>query len=417
VPGFISGPHKGSSGMVNVLNPGTDVKTVSVQPGFATLGAIDRLERTERIQAGISPEFGGESGTNIRTGRRGDAVMSAVVDPQVQEAQEIFQESLGAENRIACATAKAYFGGIAKTFYVGWKGAKGHVDYVPASVFETDHNLVAYAATGTDVNNLTIETGQLVSTGLMSTETARKIHPHIDDPDLEGDLVIREQLIRATLASLEQQATSGAIPPGDMARIAQLVVVDNMEPFDAILQVQKEAQERQATPMPQGDPATQPGLRCRGGRGVRDDAGTVGRVVERLVGPGDAPLDERGWRSCRVKAPAGHGRARSAAVSEPLGPAEAEAVRGAAVRHRHRTGPVDAGRARHRPRPGACGHHRRSQRPPARVDGRVQPPDRDRQPCHPRPAVRSRRRSRSPVVGAGQRPGAVEGHLPPAPDA
>jgi hypothetical protein len=86
-PGFIQGPHPGASGLVNILTPGTAVTSQTIQPGFATLGAIDRLERTERIQAGISPEFGGESGTNIRTGRRGDAVLSAMVDPQVQEAR------------------------------------------------------------------------------------------------------------------------------------------------------------------------------------------------------------------------------------------------------------------------------------------------------------------------------------------
>jgi hypothetical protein len=45
-----------------------------------------------------------------------------------------------------------------------------------------------------------------------------------------------------------------------MARISQLVVQDNMDYFAAILKVQEEAQARQATPVPQGDPASMPGF-------------------------------------------------------------------------------------------------------------------------------------------------------------
>jgi hypothetical protein len=95
---FISGPHTGSSGLVNIVQNGV-VRTLDINPGFATNGTVDRLERTERVQAGIPSEFGGESGTNIRTGRRGDAVLSAVVDFPIQEMQEILAASLAEENR------------------------------------------------------------------------------------------------------------------------------------------------------------------------------------------------------------------------------------------------------------------------------------------------------------------------------
>jgi hypothetical protein len=60
------------------------------QPGFMAPQAIDRYERDIRTTAVIPAEFGGESATNVRTGRRGDAILSAAIDFVVQEAQETF---------------------------------------------------------------------------------------------------------------------------------------------------------------------------------------------------------------------------------------------------------------------------------------------------------------------------------------
>ena len=74
----------GLTGEVGGLKGGT-LRDSVVNPGFMTNPTIDRLERAQRLTAGIPAEFGGESGSNIRTGRRGEAVLSAVVDFPVQE--------------------------------------------------------------------------------------------------------------------------------------------------------------------------------------------------------------------------------------------------------------------------------------------------------------------------------------------
>ena len=70
---FIDGPYDGRTGQVNIVAGGV-IREQANSPGYMTPQTIDRLERAQRVTAGIPAEFGGESGTNIRTGRRGDAV-------------------------------------------------------------------------------------------------------------------------------------------------------------------------------------------------------------------------------------------------------------------------------------------------------------------------------------------------------
>ena len=86
----------------------------------------------------------------------------------------------------------------------------------------------------------------------------------VDDPVFEHDTVIAEQLEQALLASVQQQAAAGAIPPADLARIMELVKNNDMELAGAIDKVQKEAQERQATLVEEMAPEAQPGLAMPG---------------------------------------------------------------------------------------------------------------------------------------------------------
>jgi hypothetical protein len=115
---FLDGPHDGRTGMVNII-AGGDIREVQSQPGYLTNPTIDRLERNQRVTAGIPAEFGGESTGNIRTGRRGDAVLSAVIDYPVAEAQETFAFSLEEENEIAIELSKAWAGDTKRTIFVG----------------------------------------------------------------------------------------------------------------------------------------------------------------------------------------------------------------------------------------------------------------------------------------------------------
>lgn len=249
---FLDGPHDGRTGMVNII-AGGDIREIQSQPGYLTNPTIDRLERNQRVTAGIPAEFGGESGSNIRTGRRGDAVLSAVIDYPVAEAQETFAYSLEEENEVAIALSKVWAGDKEKTIYVGTGNASRPVTYTPNKTFETDEHTVSYPASGTDINSLIIGIGQRVGLGIMSKRTAATLDPYIDNPEQEHDTIIAEGLEQALMAGLQQQATSGQIPPVTLSKIMDLVRNDKMELAEALnkvtedaLREQEQAQEQQA---------------------------------------------------------------------------------------------------------------------------------------------------------------------------
>jgi len=259
----IVNPADGLTGEVGVVRGG-DLRDMQMQPGYMTNPAIDRLERAQRLTAGIPQEFGGESTSNIRTGRRGDAVLSATVDFTVQEAQRIMARSLQEENRLAVEIAKKYAGRRARSFYVNSKNIKGQVDYVPNENFDSTENVVSYSQAGADINNLVIGGGQRVGMGTMSKKSFMSIDPLVDDPEFEHDTVIAEQLEEALLSAVQNQAAEGILPPGDLARIMDLVAHDKKELAEAVEQVQREAQERQAEQVPAMSPEAQPGLALPG---------------------------------------------------------------------------------------------------------------------------------------------------------
>ena len=254
---FLDGPHDGRTGMVNII-AGGDVKEVQSQPGYLTNPTIDRLERNQRVTAGIPAEFGGESSTNIRTGRRGDAVLSAVIDFPVAEAQETFSFALEEENEIAIGLAKAYDGDTTRTIYVGTGNTSKAVTFTANQVFTDLKHVVAYPATGTDVNSLIIGLGQRVGLGIMSKETAASLDPFIDNPEVEHDRIISEGLEQALVSSIQQQAASGQIPPLVLAKIMRLVEGDKLELADALAKVTEDAQKEQEAAAQQqaGQPMT-----------------------------------------------------------------------------------------------------------------------------------------------------------------
>jgi hypothetical protein len=241
---FLDGPHDGRTGMVNII-AGGDIREVQSQPGYLTNPTIDRLERNQRVTAGIPAEFGGESSSNIRTGRRGDAVLSAVIDYPVAEAQETFGYALQEENEVAIELAKMWAGDEKRTLYVGTGNAARPVTYVPNETFETSEHVVSYPASGADLNSLIIGIGQRVGLGIMSKHTASTLDPYIDNPEVERDAIITEGLEQALMAGLQQQAASGSIPPLIVAKIMKLVKDDKMELAEAMNKVTEEALKEQ----------------------------------------------------------------------------------------------------------------------------------------------------------------------------
>ena len=262
----------GKTGQLGVVKGG-DIQQLQTNPGYKTDVALDRLERQERLEGAIPAEFGGESGTNIRTGRRGDSVLAATVDFRVQEAQDIFASSMVEEDRIAIAIEKAYWGNASKSFFMpGTTG--GMKDYTPNKLWETDFHYVAYSAAGSDVNSLIVGLGQRLGTGLMSKESAREADPLISDPEMEKDRIVAEGIEAALLSSIQTQAAdpNGPYQPDDLAYIAEQVSSNKMSLPEAIMSAQKRAQARQAEMAPVGAPETQPGLSMPG-MGMEQPAG------------------------------------------------------------------------------------------------------------------------------------------------
>jgi hypothetical protein len=254
----------GKTGQLGVVKGG-DIQQLQTNPGYKTDVALDRLERQERLEGAIPAEFGGESGTNIRTGRRGDSVLAATVDFRVQEAQDIFASSMVQEDKIAIAIEKTYWGNSSKSFFIPGMGG-GVKDYTPNKMWETDFHYVSYSAAGSDVNNLIVGLGQRLGTGLMSKESAREADPLISDPELERDRIVAEGIEAALLSSIQAQAAdpNGPYQPDDLAYVAEQVQSNKMSLPEAIMAAQKRAQERQAAMAPQGAPETMPGLSSPG---------------------------------------------------------------------------------------------------------------------------------------------------------
>ena len=254
----------GKTGQLGVVKGG-DIQQLQTNPGYKTDVALDRLERQERLEGAIPAEFGGESGTNIRTGRRGDSVLAATVDFRVQEAQDIFASSMVEEDKIAIAIEKKYWGNASKSFFMPGT-AGGMKDYTPNKLWETDFHYVTYSAAGSDVNSLIVGLGQRLGTGLMSKESAREADPLIADPEMEKDRIVAEGIEAALLSSIQAQAAdpNGPYQPDDLAYIAGQVQSNKMTLPEAIMAAQKRAQERQAAMAPAGAPETQPGLSMPG---------------------------------------------------------------------------------------------------------------------------------------------------------
>lgn len=245
VPKFVEGPFDGRTGMINVVQGG-NIRVMNEQPGYMTPQVIDRLERSQRVTAGLPAEFGGESGSNIRTGRRGDSVLSAVIDFPIAEAQEVLAEALVAENQAAIALARHYDGSATRSIYVGTGSTMHAVTYVAEQVFVNDEHAVYYPVSGTDMNGLLIGLGQRVGMGTMSKETAAEIDPFITSPEMEHDRIIAEGMEQALMSGIQQQAASGQMPPLVVAKVMSLIRSDKMELAEALNKVAEDAAKEQA---------------------------------------------------------------------------------------------------------------------------------------------------------------------------
>jgi hypothetical protein len=287
-PNTMATPHIAQSPDPRTGTPGKLVNGIidraQLDPGFQGMQTIDHLEYNMRQTAGLPAELGGSGSQNVRTGKRGNQIMSASIDFTIAEVQNAIADSAKEENLRAAAIDKAYFN-TSKTMYVSWKST-GKVTYKPSEAFEDDaHCVTRYPIAGTDLSDLVINAGQRVGMGTMSKRSFMDIDPLVDDPDGEQKLVMFEALEAAALTAIQTLAANpdGPMQLPDYERIYRKVFAEDMSLFDAIAAVQEEKQAEQAQGAPMGAPETMPGL-AMPGQGAEVPAGIPG------LGPGSEDM-------------------------------------------------------------------------------------------------------------------------------
>ena len=257
----------GRAGIVGEIKGG-DLHVVQTPPAPQIATMIDTLERTQRVSASLSTDFGGEHATNVRTGRAGEQLLGATIDFWVQEAQETLALAYQEENKLAIAVARTYFGNEAKSFYVNFGKNRGPVDYTPLVHFDTDNNVVSWPMAGSDINQLVVGLGQRIGLDEISIRSAQEKDPYIDDPEEESRRLTAQSVNKAFMASVDQAVAAGQVGPTELARFVELVETGRMDPYRAWQQLHDETQQNQAQaqqppeaggPTP-GSPAAMPGL-------------------------------------------------------------------------------------------------------------------------------------------------------------
>jgi len=283
----------GRKGEVGEIRGG-QMHVTNLQPGQQTNNTLNYLERAQRLNGLIPADFGGESASNIRTGVRGDSVMSATVDPLLQEYHQSLARSL--QHELAIGVAWTRLMNKPLSVYLGWKGFKTHVVITDVrDTFDTDQVQVSYSHAGADLSQLIVNTAQLVGTDQLSLDTGRRMNPLIDDPDHEKQQVAVEKMERAGMTAFEQAIVQGQVSLDDWAFTAKSVT-DGDSLVDALRKTQARAQARQASagppgtpegPVPPGAPEAQPGLAA----GSPAEAGNTPPTV---APPGDSQVNLSG---------------------------------------------------------------------------------------------------------------------------
>lgn len=264
----IPDPYTGTPGEIT----GGKIETQKLDPSLQSLQLQDLLSEAQRMTAGLPSEFGGLSPTNVRTGARGKQIISSTIDFTIAEAQDIFAASLYEENKLAIAIDKMYYPGK-KTYYIATRSFNGRVEYTPSELWDTDKHVVDYPIAGVDLANLPIEGGQRVQMQTMSRKRFMEIDPAIPDAEQEWKQITREAILTAFISQIQTLASTpeGPFQPIDLAHLDRYVAED-MDLYEAVERLQKEAQKRQAEAAPT-PAAEQPGLSLPG-QGVEQPPAT-----------------------------------------------------------------------------------------------------------------------------------------------
>jgi hypothetical protein len=249
--------HDGRTGKTNILENASSVGALRQTPDPTNRETISNLERSFRVSSGLVPQMGGETWSQMRTGRANDSIMASAVDPRIQEAHEVFAPELELVNELALDLWANHPACRGKTYSL-YSGSEDSaiVEFEPTEHVETHHNVVTYAVPGSDLQGTTINLGQLVGAGMMSKRSARHKHPLISDPEAEERSILEEQLEEAAFASIAAKAQGGELPLEMLARIEKH---SRAEPdiFSALRKVDEEVRAEQAA-MPEAPPGGPP---------------------------------------------------------------------------------------------------------------------------------------------------------------
>jgi hypothetical protein len=250
--------HDGESGMVNLVLDADAIGEIRGTPDPNNKMTMDRIERNMRVSSGLVPQAGGETYGALRTGRGIDALMGAALDPKTAELHHVAERYFSEANELILLGYRKMW--PKRTYSVGGESDSDAVSFVPETHVETDENgdlflenRVKYPVPGMDDINATQVIGQMQGTGLVSQKAARRMHPHVEDPEGEERQILVEQLDSMTLAALGQRAGAGGVPPEDMAALA-IEIRKGMSLNEAIIAVNKAASERQAALPPAPGP-------------------------------------------------------------------------------------------------------------------------------------------------------------------
>jgi hypothetical protein len=244
----------GRTGQINLLENVDKIGQMQTGANQTAMQMLDRLERNFKVSGtGLVPAMGGETYGSLRTGRGIDAMMGAAVDPRVQELQDIMQNGMRHLNEIVFEMWKAYWPERQVVLQTGW-ASSALVEFTPKTHIEHTYNAVKYPVPGMSAESTTVTLGQLYGMGGMSMATLRRLHPWIDDPDMEGKLRDEEDLEFAIMESIKARASQGQLPEIYVAEIAQQRA-KGLDVFAAVKAADKVVQEMQAAEAPPVDPA------------------------------------------------------------------------------------------------------------------------------------------------------------------
>jgi hypothetical protein len=256
--------HDGATGEMNVVVDADSVGELRGSPDPNNKMTLDRLERNFRVSSGLIPQSGGETYGALRTGRGIDALMGAALDPRTTELHRIAERYLTRANElILLGFANRW---PARIYQVYSPLDPGAVEFKPSEHIERTadgglftKNRVSYPIPGMDDINATQVIGQMMGARLIAPYDARRMHPHVTDPEgTERRLIIDEMEQMAMVALGQRASTPPGIPPEDFARMIELVY-EGKRIHEAIAIANQEASERQAAMAPPAMPGAPPG--------------------------------------------------------------------------------------------------------------------------------------------------------------